>query len=122
AETLVQMAESCRYCYEDFDEIDGAAAKKHLRPVVLEPLENLLERLRSLDAWTEERITQALESCAAAFGLKLGKIGQPLRVAVTGGPVSPPLDVTLALVGRSRSLARLERAIGLIRSRSDASS
>jgi glutamyl-tRNA synthetase len=122
AETLVQMAESCRYCYEDFDEIEATAAKKHLRPVVLQPLEDLLKRLHSLGSWTEEAIAEAIDSCAAAFGIKLGKIGQPLRVAVTGGAVSPPLDVTLALIGRSRTLARLERAIQLIRSRTDASS
>ena len=122
AETLVQMAESCRYCYEDFSEIDAGAAKKHLRPVVLEPLEDLLQRLRTLQPWSEEAIERAIESCAAAFDLKLGKIGQPLRVAVTGGPVSPPLDVTLALVGRDRTVSRLARALDLIRGRADASS
>jgi glutamyl-tRNA synthetase len=111
AETLVQMAASCRYCYEDFDEIDAAAAKKHLRPVVLEPLRDLAARLGALPAWTERHIAEAIESCAAAFDLNLGKIGQPLRVAVTGGPVSPPIDVTLSLVGRERTLARLGRAI-----------
>lgn len=122
AETLVQMAESCRYCYEDFEEIDAAAAKKHLRPIVLEPLEQLLQRFQALESWTGEAIEQAIEAAAAAFDLKLGKIGQPLRVAVTGGPVSPPLDVTLALVGRSRTLARLDRALGLIRGRTNPSS
>ena len=121
AETLVQMAESCRYCYEDFAAIDAAAAKKHLRPVVLEPLEALLQRLRTLPAWNEDSIEQAIEATAAAFDLKLGKIGQPLRVAVTGGPVSPPLDVTLALVGRERTLARLARALDLIRGRTNPS-
>ena len=44
----------------------------------------------------------------------MGKIGQPIRVAVTGGPVSPPIDVTLALVGREKTLARLAKAITLI--------
>ncbi len=122
AETLARMAASCRYCYEDFDEIDPAAARKHLRPAILEPLEDLLQRLRALESWTEEAIAEAIEAGAAAFGLKLGKLGQPLRVAVTGGPVSPPLDVTLALVGRDRTLARLTDALTLIRGRTNASS
>ena len=118
AETLVKMAESCRYCYEDFADIDAAAAKKHLRPVILEPFRDVTRRLRNLEEWREEGITHTIESCAAAYGLNMGKLGQPLRVAVTGGSVSPPIDVTLALVGRQRSLARLDRAIRMIESRS----
>lgn len=121
AETLLQMAESCRYCYRDLVEIDPAAAKKHLRPVVLEPLRELSERLRGLDRWEEEAISAAITACAEEHGVNMGKLGQPLRVAVTGGPVSPPIDVTLALVGRERTLARLDRAIAMIAERAAAS-
>jgi glutamyl-tRNA synthetase len=118
AATLVQMAESCRYCYQDFEEIDAAAAKKHLRPVILAPLEDVTGRFRALSAWTEEGISQSIEACAKDHGINMGKLGQPLRVAVTGGSVSPPIDVTLALVGRERTLARLDYAIGLVAARS----
>ncbi len=121
AETLVQMAESCRYCYEDFDEIDSKAAKKHLRPVILEPLVDIRARFEALSGWSQEQLAQAIHDCAEAHGIKLGKIGQPLRVAMTGGPVSPPIDVTLALVGRERSLRRLDHAISLIKERAAAS-
>ncbi|MGH8195797.1 MAG: glutamate--tRNA ligase [Woeseiaceae bacterium] len=117
AETLVQMAANCRYCYEDFEEIDAAAAKKHLRPVILEPLKDVAGRLRSLSSWTEDGISEAIRDVASAFGINLGKLGQPVRVAVTGGSVSPPIDVTLALVGRERTLARLDRAIDLLQVR-----
>jgi glutamyl-tRNA synthetase len=54
----------------------------------------------------------ALQAFAEARGLGLGKVAQPLRVAVTGGTISPPIDATLALLGRERVLARLERALG----------
>jgi glutamyl-tRNA synthetase len=118
AETLVQMAESCRYCYENFEEIDAAAAKKHLRPVILEPFRDVTARFRALDVWTAEGISGTIEACAADHGINMGKLGQPLRVAVTGGSVSPPIDVTLDLVGRKRTLARLDHAIGLIEARS----
>ena len=117
AETLVQMAESCRYCYEDFDEIEATAAKRHLRPVILEPLLDVTRRLRALPDWSEANISQAIAACAAEHGINLGKLGQPLRVAVTGGAVSPPIDVTLALVGRDKTLARLDRAIRFIEAR-----
>lgn len=117
AETLVQMAESCRYCYEDFDEIDATAAKKHLRPAILEPLLDVTARLRALPDWSEAYISQTIEACAAEHGINLGKLGQPVRVAVTGGAVSPPIDVTLALVGRDKTLARLDHAIRCIETR-----
>jgi glutamyl-tRNA synthetase len=117
AETLVKMAESCRYCYEDFEDIDAGAARKHLRPVILEPLGDITRRLRSLEDWTEAAISREIEDCAAAHELGMGKLGQPLRVAVTGNAVSPPIDVTLALVGRERTLARLEHALEMIEDR-----
>jgi glutamyl-tRNA synthetase len=120
AQTLVEMAASCRYCYEDFEEIDPAAAKKHLRPVILEPFKDLRRRLPILSPWSEPGISRTIEECAEAFGINLGKLGQPVRVAVTGGPVSPPLDVTLALVGRERTIARLDRAIDLLEVRAAA--
>lgn len=117
AVTLVQMVDSCRYCYEEFQEIDAAAAKKHLRPVVLEALIDVKERLRALDTWSESGIGEVIVATAEAHSMGMGKLGQPVRVAVTGGPVSPPIDVTLALVGQDRTVMRLDRAIGLVQSR-----
>jgi glutamyl-tRNA synthetase len=120
AETLTQMVASSRYCYEDFDEIDAKAAKKNLRPVILEPLKAARDALAELPDWTKEAIAKTIEDTAARFELNLGKLGQPLRVAVTGGPVSPPIDVTVWLVGRERALMRLDRALEMIRERAKA--
>ena len=115
------MAEACRYCYEDFAEIDQVAAKKHLRPVILEPMVDFRSRLEALAGWTKDELSQAIADCADAHGIKLGKLGQPIRVAITGGSVSPPIDVTLYLVGRERVLRRIDHAIGRIRERAAAS-
>jgi len=52
-----------------------------------------------------------VEKTAEDLGLKLGKLAQPLRVAVTGGPVSPPVDITLQLIGKERVLARLDKVL-----------
>ncbi len=120
AETLSQMAESARYCYEDFEAVDPKAAKKHLRPVILEPLKAVRERLAGLEDWSRTTIAAAVDDVADEFELNLGKIGQPLRIAVTGGPVSPPIDVTVWLVGRERTLARLDHAIEMIAARAAA--
>jgi len=111
AETLCQMAESARYCYEDFDEPDSKAAKKQLRPVIQEPMQTARAKFEALAEWTEAAISGAIEESAAEHEINMGKLGQPLRVAVTGGPVSPPIDVTLALVGRQRTLQRIDRAL-----------
>lgn len=120
AETLKEMAASARYCYEDFDAIDPKAAKKNLRPVVLEPLREVREKLSDLDDWSGEAIAAAIQEVAASFEINMGKLGQPIRVAVTGGAVSPPIDVTVQLVGKKRVLERLDAAITFIEERAAA--
>jgi glutamyl-tRNA synthetase len=122
AETLANMADSARYCYEDFAEIDENSAKKYLRPVILTPLKKARERLAALSEWEPSNIDHVIRSVASDFDINLGKLGQPIRVAVTGGPVSPPIDVTLWLVGQQRTIRRLDAAIGRIEARAAASS
>ncbi|MDJ0909467.1 MAG: glutamate--tRNA ligase [Woeseiaceae bacterium] len=117
AETLSQMAASARYCFEDFDEIDAKAAKKNLRPVILEPLVAAREKLAELEEWSPEAIAEAIAGVAETFEINMGKLGQPIRVAVTGGPVSPPIDTTVWLVGPERTLKRLDTAIEMVRQR-----
>jgi glutamyl-tRNA synthetase len=117
AQTLTQMATSARYCYEDFDAVDPAAARKHLRPVILEPLTAVRDNLAKLPEWTKDAIARAVETTAESFEIKMGKLGQPIRVAVTGGGVSPPIDVTVYLVGRERALNRLDHAIEIVEAR-----
>lgn len=117
AETLAQMAASARYCYEDFDEIDLKSAKKHLRPVARDSLVAVMNNLSRLNEWTKDAISKVIDETATQFEIKMGKLGQPIRVAVTGGPVSPPIDVTLELVGQERTICRLRHAIDYIERR-----
>jgi len=121
AETLSQLAESARYCYEDFEVIEPKAAKKNLRPVILEPLQAVRDRLADLQEWSQARIAETIHEVATAFEINMGKLGQPVRVAVTGGPVSPPIDVTVWLIGQQRAVQRLDKAIELIAARGAAS-
>ena len=120
AKTLVDLAEQARCYYEDFEEFDANAAKKHLRPVVLDPLSTLYQELESLETWQAENLHQVIEKTAATYDLNMGKIGQPLRVAITGSGVSPGIDITLTLVGRERTLQRMQKAIEFIRKRAAA--
>jgi glutamyl-tRNA synthetase len=119
AETFTQMADACRYCYEEFDEIDSKAIKKQLRPVILEPMIALYSRLKLVEEWSHEIINACVNEVASIFDINMGKIGQPLRVAVTGISASPPIHVTLCLIGQERTLKRLERAIEIIKKRAE---
>jgi glutamyl-tRNA synthetase len=119
AETLGELAAAVGYLYQDSVALEPASARKQLRLVMLEPFSTLVERLQALDEWHAAGIQQALEATAEQHGIKFGKLGQPVRVAVTGGPVSPPIDVTLELVGQPRTLARLMAALDYMQARAE---
>jgi glutamyl-tRNA synthetase len=115
---LVEMAEKARFALVDRIEVEPEAAKKHLRPAVLEAIEALIGALSDLPDWTPAAIEAAFEkACLAAGDLKLGKLAQPVRVAVTGTTASPGIYETLEVIGRERSLARLREAARWIRER-----
>lgn len=110
-QTLVEMADNSAFFYQDFAEYEDKAAAKHLRPEAREPLAEARAALAELEDWTPERIHQSLQELAARLALGLGKIAQPLRVAVVGRAASPGIDVTLYLVGRDACLRRIDRAL-----------
>ncbi|MGW8311166.1 MAG: glutamate--tRNA ligase [Thiogranum sp.] len=114
ATTLVEMADISECYYRDFDEFDEDAAKKHLRPVAAEPLQKVKQALSAVDEWTAEKVYAAVQAVAAELDLKMGKVAQPLRVAVTGRAASPSIDVTLYLTGRNASLRRIDKALDYI--------
>jgi glutamyl-tRNA synthetase len=114
AKTLVEMAEISTFFYRDFDEYDETAAKKHLRPAVIEPLALVRKLLAELEEWTPENLHQAVVHVAESLDLKLGKVAQPLRVAIAGRAASPGIDVTLHLIGRDACLRRIDRALDYI--------
>ncbi|HJW81787.1 MAG TPA: glutamate--tRNA ligase [Acidiferrobacterales bacterium] len=115
AKTLAEMAAASAFFYKDVESYEPKDAAAHLKPEILEPLATLRERLAGLPQWTAEAIHAAVNGLAEARGLKLGKIAQPLRVAVAGRAVSPPIDQTLALLGREQTLKCLDRALAHIR-------
>jgi len=117
AKTLKELAASSRYFYEDFAEFDAEQAKKHLRGVALEPLQLVQQKLAALPEWTVEGIHQAIEATAAELEVGMGKVGMPLRVAVTGAGQSPGLDITLFLIGKARSEQRISKAIEFVADR-----
>ncbi len=114
AKTLLEMAQSSRYFYEDFDQFDEKAARKNLKAAALAPLQKMLTRFNEVSDWNGEVLHQIVLDIAEELELKLGKVAQPLRVAVTGAGMSPSIDITLELIGRERCLARIAKAIEYI--------
>ncbi len=115
-ETLAELVEQSRAFYADFESFEPGAAKKHLRPVAAEPLGAVREQLAHC-TWDVEALGRAVHDTAEALGVGMGKIGQPLRVALMGHGSSPSIDQTLWLVGRQRALDRIDRALALIAER-----
>ena len=114
ARTLVEMAELSAFFYRDYESFDEKAAKKHLKVAACEPLQQVRDRLAALDDWVAENLHQVVVDVAEASGLNMGKVAQPLRVAVVGRAASPGIDVTLQLVGKEACLRRIDRALEYI--------
>jgi glutamyl-tRNA synthetase len=119
SDTLKDMAEAAKFLYRELAEYEPKAASKNLTATARAPLRRLREALAALLEWRAEPIQAAVKGVAEESGLALGKVAQPLRVAVVGTAVSPPIDITLELLGRRQTLLRIERALDYIDRRTD---
>ena len=117
AQTIDELVDKSLYFYRDFDEYDEGAAKKHLRPVAADLMSDIRARFEALESWQAPQLHDALQACVEAHESKLGKIAQPLRVAVSGTAATPPIDVTLELVGKDKTLQRIDVALAFIQAR-----
>lgn len=115
--TLLEMAEKSKFFYAEVESYNEKDAAKHLSAKALPILAGLIEGLSGLDGWQAEAIHLAVHAVAEKQGLKLGDVAQPIRVAICGAAVSPPIDQTLQLLGRERTLSRLRAAAEFIRHR-----
>ena len=111
AKTLKEMALNSLFFFREFDAYDDKAAKKHLTVDCVPLLQALREGFSALLEWNAGATHEVVNAVAQQYGLALGKVAQPLRVAVTGSAVSPPIDITVALLGPQKVRARIERAL-----------
>jgi glutamyl-tRNA synthetase len=109
--TLLALVDESLYFYQDFASYDARAAKKHMKAGAADVLQHLLQGFEALSDWSAPAIHALVEQTAQQLGVGMGKVGMPLRVAVTGGGSSPSIDLTVAVLGKSRTLLRLKRAI-----------
>jgi glutamyl-tRNA synthetase len=111
SKTLREMALMSAFFFRSPSAYDEKAVRKHVTPEILPLLKEAERRLGDLHPWSAPAIHALVTELAAAGGVALGKLAQPIRLAVCGGTVSPPIDATLGILGKAESLVRLARAI-----------
>jgi glutamyl-tRNA synthetase len=114
ARTLVEMAQQAACYFRDELGYDEEAAAKHLNAAAEPILRAVVEALEQVQDWRVPVLETLIKDLVKALGIKFPQLAQPLRVALTGSTASPSIDTTLALVGRERSLVRLQKAISFI--------
>ena len=113
-QSVHEMAEKARVWYQPLTAYDADAVAKHLHQSALEPLQQARSRLLTLTDWTVANVKDALVGVAADSGVGLGKVAQPLRVAITGTQVSPDIAYTVYLAGKEQAIARIDAALARI--------
>ncbi|MBB5877453.1 glutamate--tRNA ligase [Xanthomonas sp. 3498] len=110
-QTLKEMAEKAEVWYRPLTRYDEAAVAKHFKPGAELALGKARELLAALPQWSLHGVAAALHDTAAALEIGMGKVAQPLRVAITGTQVSPDISQTVYLAGRDEALKRIDAAL-----------
>jgi glutamyl-tRNA synthetase len=111
AKTVREMALNSVFFFQAPTTYDEKAVRKHITAEALMLLSDASQELAQLQDWSAAAIHQLISGFSAARGISLGKLAQPMRLAVCGGTVSPPIDATLAILGKPESQSRLARAL-----------
>ncbi|MBW2056395.1 MAG: glutamate--tRNA ligase [Deltaproteobacteria bacterium] len=115
AKTLVEMADQAEFWFQEKVEYEEKAAAKFLRPEALPALERLAEEIRSMENLDEQTLETMFRKLAEKMGVRLVKVAQPVRVALTGRSASPGLFEVMDILGKQKVLERLASAMEYIR-------
>jgi glutamyl-tRNA synthetase len=110
-QTLKDMAERAAVWFRPLEHYDEAAVAKHLNAAAAAPLADARDRFARLQTWTADSVSAALHETAEALGIGMGKVAQPLRVAITGTQVSPDISHTVYLAGQGEAVKRIDAAL-----------
>lgn len=111
--TLVEMKTGALPFLVDELTMDEKTRAKHLTPDAASLLFELSGRLKSVEPFTHEEVEKVFNALVTEKGLKLGKLAQPVRVALTGGTVSPGIFEVLEVMGKEKAIKRIEAAMGM---------
>jgi glutamyl-tRNA synthetase len=110
AKTVHEMAVNSVFFFRAPTTYEEKAVRKHVTAEVLTLLAEAANQLGQLKDWSAPAIHEVISNFAVAKGISLGKLAQPIRLAICGGTVSPPIDATLAILGKNEALSRLAKA------------
>ncbi len=113
--TLVELADGARFFYVRPEQYDAKAVKKHFREDTWPLLEAFVSAIEDMASFDRERVHEVIRGICEQAGVGMGKLAQPIRILVSGGPVSPPIDKTLELLGRDETLLRIRKGMERLR-------
>ena len=114
SKNLLDLAVGARFFYEAPSDYQEKAVKKNFKEGTRALLDAFIERAEALPEWCGDAVHQVIEQVCGDAGVNMGKLAQPIRILLSGGPVSPPIDVTLELLGRKESLQRLKKGMEVL--------
>lgn len=122
SKTLIELVQRSRFFYIAPSEYDERAVKKYFTGSALQVLIECRSQFEAIEQWQDGPIHETVHAVAEKLGLGLGKVAQPIRLAVAGDAVSPPIDLTLAILGKDETMQRLHKAVAFIQQNSQANS
>jgi len=115
SKNLVDLADGARFFYQAPSEYQEKAVKKNFKDGTWPLLEQFIAGVESLDTFSGDVAHELISSICESEGVGMGKLAQPIRILISGGPVSPPIDLTLGLLGKDEMLKRLHAGIAALR-------
>ncbi|MBF0195377.1 MAG: glutamate--tRNA ligase [Magnetococcales bacterium] len=112
SKTMVEMAQKVSFLFVDeLPEYEPSAAKKHMKIAAIDPLSELTKRLESCPEWDIDSIEKVFKSVLDAYEIKMVKLAQPVRVALTATATSPGIYETVFMLGRLKTISRLQAGV-----------
>lgn len=115
AKTLVEMADQAEFWFQETVEYEEKTSAKFLNPDVLPIFGTLEKQIRSMESFDQQGLETMFRNLAEKMGVKLAKVAQPVRVALTGRSASPGLFEVMDILGKDEVLARIGRAVEYVR-------
>ena len=112
--TMIELAVSLRYYIAEEVEYDAKAKEKFLNQKSRGLLIALREGLACIDDFSHQKLEEIFKAVMEKHGVKLKDLGQPVRVAMTGGTASPGIFELIEIAGKEKTLNRLDKAIKTI--------